>query len=115
MEILKDEQAAVYTGFLNTKGRTIADAIIVRPKVYFPLIRSYKDSKTVAHPENEYWVDVHSDLAGRLRDHLKKYAWKKKVELGSIDSRSVQVYAVYVSGRQLRTTRCSWSQTKLRT
>lgn len=34
MELLKEMQSAIYSGFLNVKGRLIADAIIVRPKMY---------------------------------------------------------------------------------
>jgi len=32
MEQLKEFQSAIYTGFLNIKGRMIADALIIRPK-----------------------------------------------------------------------------------
>lgn len=46
------------------------------------------------------WIDVHSSLKKDLWFHLKKYLWKKQVELIDVDiendSHKPTVYAGYV-------------------
>jgi folate-binding Fe-S cluster repair protein YgfZ len=89
MELLTGDQSALYTGFLNIKGRLITDAIITRPKIY-------KTNSTVDYKDNEFWIDVNREMTKRLTDHLRRYMWKKKAELSEIDSKEAQVYAAYV-------------------
>lgn len=61
-----NERAAIYTSFLNVKGKTMFDAIIVKPR----LAGQTTD-------DMEYWVDVHQSDIEPLRKHLRRYALRK--------------------------------------
>lgn len=43
------DRAAIYTSFLNVKGKIMFDAIICKPKLA---------GQSSDNPEIEYWVDV---------------------------------------------------------
>ena len=70
MSLFKKEQdrAALFTAFLNVKGKTMFDAMIVKPK----LAGQYEE-------EIEYWIDAEDNDAQELRKHLKRYAIRKKL------------------------------------
>jgi len=46
------DRAAIFTTFLNAKGRIMFDAIIVKPLLA-------KQSETDSDDHVEYWIDVH--------------------------------------------------------
>ena len=46
----EEDRAALFTAFLNVKGKTMFDAMIVKPK----LAGQYDE-------EIEYWIDVEGD------------------------------------------------------
>jgi hypothetical protein len=48
----KPDRAAIFTAFLNVKGKTLFDAMIVKPKLAL---------QTDESGEIEYWIDVNSD------------------------------------------------------
>ena len=66
----------MYTLFLNTKGKIISDALIIKPRVF-------KDGKVVVK-KDEVWIEVASENASMMTEHLKKYTWKKKVSLANL-------------------------------
>jgi glycine cleavage system aminomethyltransferase T len=63
-----EDRAAIYTAFLNVKGKVLFDAMIVKPK----LASQTKD-------DMEYWVDIHEDDIGALRKLLHRYAMRKNI------------------------------------
>ena len=67
------ERAALYSSFLNIKGKTMFDAFIVKPKL---ALQSDEDT--------EYWVDLHQEDIDPLRKHLHKYALRKNVRIEDI-------------------------------
>jgi folate-binding Fe-S cluster repair protein YgfZ len=68
------DRAAIFTGFLNVKGKTMFDAIIVKPR----LAGQHGD-------EIEYWIDVEGDEdADELKKHLKRYAIRKKLKIDDL-------------------------------
>jgi folate-binding Fe-S cluster repair protein YgfZ len=70
-ETEKPDRAAIYTGFLNVKGKIMFDAFRVQPKL------ACQDDKM---GEIEYWIDVEKDNdAPALIKHLNRYALRKKV------------------------------------
>lgn len=56
------------------------------------------------------WIDVHSSLKRELFFHLKKYMWKKNVELIDVEQEDDQskpvVYAGYVPFYGINRTTC---------
>jgi folate-binding Fe-S cluster repair protein YgfZ len=71
-------RAALYTSFLNAKGRVLFDGFIVKPRLAG---QGQQVEKVNEHDDIEYWVDVEKtqDLPELLK-HLKKYAMRKRVE-----------------------------------
>lgn len=69
---------AMYTLFLNPKGKIITDAFIFRPKQY------EHNKKVIA--EDQFWIDVDKSIKDTLLAHLKKYTWKKDVDLIDVDN-----------------------------
>lgn len=67
------DRAAIYSAFLNVKGKTMFDAFIVRP-----VLANQCDEDT------EYWLDLHEDDIDPLRKHLHKYALRKNVKIEDI-------------------------------
>ena len=68
------ERAAIYTGFLNVKGKTMFDAIIAKPR-----LASHIDI-------DEYWVDVHYNDVQSLTKHLRRYAMRMDITIEDISS-----------------------------
>ena len=66
-------RAALYSAFLNVKGKTMFDAFIVRP-----ILANQCDDDT------EYWVDLNEEDIDPLRKHLHKYALRKNVKIEDI-------------------------------
>jgi folate-binding Fe-S cluster repair protein YgfZ len=70
----EEDRAAIFTAFLNVKGKTMFDAIIVKPK----LAGQYGD-------EIEYWIDVDGrEDATELTKHLKRYGIRKKLQINDL-------------------------------
>lgn len=70
------ERAAIFTGFLNVKGKVLFDAIVVKPRLA---------GQTKESGEMEYWIDVESEEdAPALMKHLKKYALRKKLQISDM-------------------------------
>jgi folate-binding Fe-S cluster repair protein YgfZ len=68
------DRAALFTGFLNVKGKTMFDAMVVKPK----LAGQQED-------EIEYWIDVQGDEdAQELKNHMKRYAIRKKLKIDDL-------------------------------
>lgn len=62
------QRAAIFTAFLNVKGKVLFDAIIAKP-----LLANQKDD------DLEFWMDVSEQDVDDVIKHLKKYAIRKKV------------------------------------
>ena len=62
------ERAAVYSSFLNVKGKTMHDAFIVKPR-----LAGQTDE------DMEFWLDLHQDDIDPLRKHLRMYALRKNI------------------------------------
>ena len=68
-----NERAAIYTSFLTTKGKTMYDAFIVKPRL------------AAQTPEDmEFWIDIHRDDMDPLRKHLRRYAMRKNIRIDII-------------------------------
>ena len=67
------DRAALYTSFLTVKGKTMMDAIVVKPK----LAGQTSD-------DMEYWVDIDEADADPLRKHLRRYAMRKNIKIEDI-------------------------------
>ena len=68
-----EDRAALYTSFLTTKGKTMFDAFVVKPKL------------AAQTPEDmEFWIDIHSDDIAPLRKHLRRYAMRKNIRIDII-------------------------------
>ena len=67
------ERAALYTSFLTVKGKTMLDAIVVKPR----LAGQTSD-------DMEYWVDIDEADADPLRKHLRRYAMRKNIKIEDI-------------------------------
>ena len=68
-----ENRAALYTSFLTTKGKTMFDAFIVKPKLAFQ-----------TSEDMEFWIDIHSDDITPLRKHLRRYAMRKNIRIDII-------------------------------
>lgn len=71
-EAQKDRRA-LYSIFLNAKGRIKFDAIIVKPEL-----------AGQREPHMEYWIDCNADSADALMKHFRTYALRKHVEVNDI-------------------------------
>ena len=80
------ERAAIYTGFLTVKGKTMFDAIIAKPQL-----------ASQTSEDMEYWVDVHQEDAEALRKHLRRYAMRKNIKINDI-SDVVKTYSMQSLG-----------------
>ena len=67
------ERAALYSSFLNVKGKTMFDAFIVKPKL-----------ANQCDDDTEYWLDLHEEDLEPLRKHLHKYALRKNIKIEDI-------------------------------
>ena len=70
-----DERAAIYTGLLTVKGKTIFDAIIAKPRL-----------ASQSAEDMEYWVDVHEEDVAAFTKHLKRFAMRKNIQIDDISS-----------------------------
>lgn len=75
-------QQALFTTFLNVKGKILFDAILAKP-----LIANQKDD------DMELWMDVASEDMEAAMKHLRKYAIRKKVGIQDI-SHVIEVFSV---------------------
>ena len=74
------ERAAIYTAFLNVKGRVILDAMIIKPR-----LAGQNSADQAENTDIEYWVDVEKAAdAATLMKHLKKYALRKQLQIRDI-------------------------------
>ena len=62
------ERAALYTCFLNVKGKTLFDGIVVKPRL-----------AGQTREDTEFWLDVHAGDVDSLTALLKRYAMRKVV------------------------------------
>lgn len=67
------DRAAIYTAFLNVKGKILFDAIIVKPL----LANQNKE-------DMEYWIDIADYDIEDFQKHLKKYSIRKKIQVVDI-------------------------------
>lgn len=63
----------MYTLFLSPKGKVITDAFLIRPQVFENNVAKSKD--------DQIWIDVDADMQIQLVEHMKKYTWKKRVDI----------------------------------
>ena len=75
-------------------------------------LRSALSRKSLGYKEDEYWIDVHKDLAKKLKSHIGRYTWKKAVELSEIDPSDTQIYAIYVTPKATQNHEMFHSQDK---
>ena len=68
-----EDRAAIYTSFLTVKGKTMYDAIVVKPKL-----------AAQTDEDMEYWVDIHEEDIDALRKHLRRYALRKNLQIEDI-------------------------------
>lgn len=68
-----DERAAIYTSFLSVKGKTMFDAIVVKPRL-----------AAQTSDDMEFWLDVHEEDIAPLRKHLRRYALRKNIAIEDI-------------------------------
>ena len=92
-EAFKGEQNKVlqHTLFLNSKGKIITDAVLVKP------LTAVKGE--VKGRENEVWIEAHETLADELQAHLKRHAFRKHLSVEDI-SGLIDTLLLYV-GSQL--------------
>eukprot|EP00948_MAST-09A_sp_MAST-9A-sp1_P003976 g3976.t1 len=72
---------AIHCGFLNNKGRIIANGIILN--VHEPSSRT-TSTEVDAEKEASIVIDCESSLVDGLRKHLKRYKFRKKVKIKDI-------------------------------
>ena len=72
------ERVALYTLFLQSKGKIITDAFVVRPRMYT------KEGGEWA--EEQLWLDIPREAKGTLKEHLRRHSWKKKVQVVDTDA-----------------------------
>ena len=69
------ERAAIFTTFMNAKGKILFDGIVVKPK-----LAGQDDPEEI-----EYWIDIEDSKDKQaLLKHLKKYSLRKKVVVNDI-------------------------------
>ena len=66
------QRAALFTTFLNPKGRLLFDAIIVKPML------ADQNETPDGTEEIEFWIDVEENDAQSLVKHLKRYALRNR-------------------------------------
>lgn len=81
-----------YTGFLNAKGRVIADSFIY-PAHNSSLLAS-KIPENYSQ-ESSYIIDCDSQIASTLYSNLKLYKLRSKVHLSILDSASFSLWSVW--------------------
>ena len=77
-----EKRAAIYTGFLTVKGKTMFDAIIAKPKL-----------AAQTSEDMEYWVDVDQNDVDILKKHLRRYAMRKNIKIEDI-SHIIKAFSV---------------------
>ena len=71
----KPGRAAIFSAFLNAKGKILFDNMIVKPK-----LAGQDDPREI-----EYWIDIDGNKdADDLMKLLKKYKMRKKVEINDL-------------------------------
>ena len=59
--------------FLSPKGKIITDALIIRPKIFA--------KGKIVSKNDELWIETSKEESKVLSDHLRKYSWKKKINI----------------------------------
>lgn len=68
---------ALYTVFLQPKGKVITDAFVFKPRIY-------RNGKA-EYASDQLWIDVSKSTKCLLKEHLKRHMWKKQVELVDVE------------------------------
>eukprot|EP00742_Colponemidia_sp_Colp-10_P008898 GILJ01009668.1.p1 GENE.GILJ01009668.1~~GILJ01009668.1.p1 ORF type:complete len:303 (-),score=38.10 GILJ01009668.1:17-925(-) len=69
VRVLQGNQDGIYSGFLNTKGRVLFDAFVIR-----------------SQSESEFALDCHADALETAVGHINKYKLRSKVKLTDVSS-----------------------------
>lgn len=70
---LKFNKIALYTLFLQQKGKIITDAFVFKPRLY--------EQGKPLYPSQQFWIDVPKEAKTTLKQHLKKHMWRKQADL----------------------------------
>lgn len=80
LQFLNDkEQIGQHTLFLNSKGKIITDAMLIKPQV---LTGGELHSVT-----GQLWLESHAEHTPELLNHLKQYSFRKEVQIEDISER----------------------------
>ena len=74
---LKFKKIALYTLFLQQKGKIITDAFVFKPRLYHQGKPEY--------PADQYWIDVPKEAKKDLKQHIKKHLWRKQAEIYDVE------------------------------
>lgn len=83
----QDPHKSLYAGFLNAKGRIIADSFIY-PANSSPLVHNPQNL-------NAYIIDCDAAVASDLLKTLKVYKLRAKVKISSLDPETYKVFSVW--------------------
>ena len=73
------DQSIQHTLFLNTKGRIITDAFLIKPL--------YLASSRLATAPGELWLEAYNEHSQELTDHIKKHAFRKQINIEDISEK----------------------------
>ena len=88
-------RVALFTLFLQPKGKILTDAFIIKP-------RSYKDGRPI-YLQNEFWIDIDREAKAALKQHLHKHLWRKQASVIDIENEREEgghiptIYSGYVT------------------
>lgn len=63
------QRIALFTLFLQPKGKVLTDAFVFKPRIY-------KNGKA-KYAEEELWLDIDKSAKSALKQHLKRHLWRK--------------------------------------
>lgn len=83
--ISNPSEGLCHTIFLNSTGRIISDAILIKPMVV--------SQKSGLEASNDtLWMELSDELEGEIRSHIKKHSFRKKIKLEDI-SNELDIFA----------------------
>lgn len=94
-------RVALFTLFLQPKGKILTDAFIIKP-------RSYKEGRPI-YMQNEFWIDIDCEAKAALKQHLQKHLWRKQASVIDIENEREEgehiptIYSGYVPIFKCRT------------
>lgn len=98
-----DDTQAIFTAFLNSKGRVLADSFVypLHSNAYLqgliadllPAIKSR--TETIQNVEAEYLIDCDSEIASTLLRSLKLYKLRANVSLASVPQDLISLWSVW--------------------